>query len=304
MNLIRVACIAAALCLLSLPGPAQSDPSAGRNAAQSSLIGQGDVLEITVFDTPELDTRVRVSDDGSIDMALVGNIHVAGQLPQDAAQVISKKLQETNMVKSPAVNVFVSEFAFNRVSVLGEVKSPATFAVVGQMRLLDVVSQAGGLLPSASGLVTIAHRDAPDRPKTFVLSDQSQSATMDNPPILPGDTVIAQKAGIVYILGGVVRPGGFVIELNQKLSLLRAMALAEGPAPGAVLRKAVLLRTVDNQRQEIPVDLKALLHRQANDLQLQHDDILYVPVNHARAGFREGFASITSAAAYAAVYRF
>lgn len=304
MNLIRVASIGAALCLLSLPGLAQSDRRAMANAAQSSLIGPGDVLEITVFDTPELETRARVSDDGSIDMALVGNIRVSGQLPQVAAQVISKKLQETNMVKNPTVNVFVSEFAYNRVSVLGEVKSPATFPVVGQMRLLDVVSQAGGLLPSASGLVTITHRDAPDRPETFGLNDQSQAVTLHNPPILPGDTVIAKKAGIVYIVGAVVHPGGFVIELNQKLSLLRAMALAEGPAPGAVLRKAVLLRTVDDQRQEIPVDLKALLHRQANDLQLQPDDILYVPVSGARAGFREGLGAITSAAAYAAVYRF
>lgn len=297
-------CFGAALWLLLVSGPARGDSGAHGNLAQAALIGPGDVLDISVFDTPELQTKVRVSDEGNIEMAFIGTIHVSGLTPGHAADVISKKLKETNTVKHPMVNLFVSEYAYNRVSVLGEVKSPATFPVVGQMRLLDAVSDAGGLLPSASGIVTISHRDPSDRSADFVVSDPSQGNAIENPPILPGDTVIAKKAGIVYVVGGVIHPGGFAIELNQKLSLLKAMALAEGPAPGASLRKAVLLRTVAGQRQEIPVDLKALLHRKKNDMQLQPDDILYVPVNGARAGLHEGVGAITSAAAYAAIYRF
>jgi len=256
-----------------------------------------------VFDTPELESRVRVSDQGSIQMALIGGIQVAGLSPHEAADVIGKKLQATNTVKHPTVNVFVAEFAFNRVSILGEVKAPATFPVGGQTRLLDVVSEAGGLLPSASGIVTIAHRESPDQLETFVVSDPSQPVAQ-NPLIRPGDTIVAKKAGIVYVVGGVVHPGGFVLELNQKLSLLKAMALAQGPAQFASLGKSVLVRTVDGQRQEIPLDMKAVMHQRSPDLALQADDILYIPVNTTRARIHEGVNTIASAAAYAAIYKF
>jgi polysaccharide export outer membrane protein len=260
----------------------QSDASFTRPVLQSdapftpSSIGPGDLLQIHVFHTPELDAQARVDSDGMVVLPLIGAVHAAGLTAQQAGQQIRKLLSDANYINNLDVTVFIAENATQRVSVLGEVKNPGSIPLSGRMRLLDVISAAGGLVPTSSGTVTITHFDQPGNVQTLRVN--GPLATMDNPEVRPGDTIMAEKAGIIYVVGSVNKPGGFVLEGGKKVTLLQALALAEGSTSTAVLRHARLIRNVSGERKMIDIDLKAVLRGNlVKDEQMQDDDILFIP---------------------------
>jgi polysaccharide export outer membrane protein len=285
----------------------QSDASFRRPAVQSdapftpSSIGPGDLLQIHVFHTPELDTQARVDSDGMVVLPLIGAFHVAGLTAQQAGQQIRKLLSDANYISNLDVTVFVAENATQRVSILGEVKNPGSIPLSGRMRLLDVISAAGGLVPTSSGAVTISHRDETGKAQTLRVN--GPLATMTNPEVRPGDTIMAEKAGIVYVVGSVNRPGGFVLEGGKKVTLLQALALAEGSTGTAVLRHARLIRNVNGERKMIDIDLKALLRgKGVKDEQMQDDDILFIPNSVMKDVLRSGIHGAMDIAAGASIY--
>jgi polysaccharide export outer membrane protein len=266
-----------------------------------SAIGPGDLLQIHVFHTPELDTQARVDNAGIVVMPLIGSVHLAGLTPAQAGQQIRKLLSDANYVSNLDVTVFVAENATQRVSVFGEVKNPGSIPLSGRMRLLDVISAAGGLVPTSSGAVTINHRDQAGEAQTLRVN--GPLATMTNPEVMPGDTIMAEKAGIVYVVGSVNRPGGFVLEGGKKVTLLQALALAEGSTSTAVLRHARLIRNVSGERKMIDIDLKAVLRgKGVKDEQMQDDDILFIPNSVIKDVLRSGIHGAMDMAAGVSIY--
>ena len=254
--------------------PVGASPLTTHITAAPVELGPGDLMDIAVLDTPEVSGRFRVNADGEITMPLIGAISVKGLPPEKAQTLIAKKLLEGNFLKDPQVTVFISEYASQMVYVLGEVKMPGAYPLMGSHRLLDFVSAAGGLTPTAANEVKITRREDPAHSVTLSLKSADAK---DNPEMHPGDSIAIEQAGLVYVLGDVNRPGGYMMDRHEQLTVLRALALAEGASPTAALGKAKLVRTTSNGRTVTDLDLKKLLKGELADPVVEARDILYIP---------------------------
>jgi polysaccharide export outer membrane protein len=124
----------------------------------------------------------------------------------------------------------------------------------------------------------------------------------NNPEIMPGDTIFVERTGLVYVVGDVARPGGFPMDHDQQLSILQAVALAQGTLPTAAKSSAKLIRTTAQGRQEIPLNLKKILQSKETDIAMQDNDILFVPSSATKAALKDIEAALPTAAS-ATIYR-
>jgi polysaccharide export outer membrane protein len=257
--------------------------------------GVGDLLEVSVYGVPELTTKARIGSSGDVYLPLIDYVHVEGLTPEEAQQLIEKRLADGGYVKNPHVQIFVAENASQSVTVLGEVARPGPYAMIGARRLYDVISAAGGLTDKAGRTVTIAHRTTPDKPITIQLAEGLAQTAESNVPVQPGDTIVIQRAGIVYAVGDVNRPSGFIID-NNNLTVLKLVALAGGTTRTAKLNGTKILRRTPTGIKETPIQLKKILHAKAPDVPLQADDILFVPGSATKAAAYRGSESVLQAA--------
>jgi polysaccharide export outer membrane protein len=280
-----------------------SSGSSGFGSGAAGPIGAGDLLEMSVFDTPELSGKLRVSNTGDIFLPLVGALHVQGLKAQEAQSLIRQKFIEGGFLKDPQVTVFVSEYATQGVSVVGEVRKPGIYPAFGSHRLLDYISIAEGLTPLAGTTITVTHLGHADLPEHFKLISGSAPGPENNPEILPGDTIFVEKTGLVYIVGDVVRPGGFPMDHDGQLTIFQLVALAQGTNYTAAKASARLIRSTPTGRQEIPVNLKKIFASKADDIKLQDNDILFVPNSLSRSALKAVAGAAVPAAASATIYR-
>ncbi|HEY7098173.1 MAG TPA: polysaccharide biosynthesis/export family protein [Terriglobales bacterium] len=270
---------------------AQEDPAALANSAQkqqSSLsapasdtelkLGVGDLLEVNVYNVPELTSKVRVSTSGDIYFPLIDYVHVAGLKLEEAQAVIEKRLSDGGFLKNPHVSIFVDEYQSQGVSVLGEVVKPGIYPALGEQRLLDMISAAGGFSDKAGRTITITHRNSPDKPQVVTFARNFNDSPESNLEVLPGDTIIVRKADIIYVVGAVGRPSGFMMD-NGNLTVLQAIALAGGTNSTAKLSEARIIRKASTGMVETQVHLKKMLEAKAPDITMEADDILFVPTS-------------------------
>ena len=266
-------------------------PEAPAAAAQPGLtlppmpgpIGPGDSLEITEFHMPEFHTVARVSAAGTVTLPLIKEIKVSGMDETGAAEAIAAALVAQGMLLHPQVSVLVTIYAGRDVSVLGEVTRPGVYAYTLHHRLLDLISAAQGLSPAAGRLVNISHRDDPRTPHAVVLDPGASDTTADhNPELAPGDIVQVSRAGLVYVIGDVVRPGGFPVDPAQGLTVVQALSLAWGPSLNANAGKALLIREQKGGRTLTTLNLRRMLHGEEPDQPIRDRDILFVPDSTAK----------------------
>jgi polysaccharide export outer membrane protein len=251
-------------------------------------IGPGDLLDIEVFDTPELSTHIRVTQDGFANLPVIGRIELGGLSADQAALAIEDELRRRNLLLEPHVTVFITEYASQGATISGEVREPGIYPTLGKRRLLDMLAIAGGLSATAGKTVSIIHRDDPEHPQNIALqaSPEHLGAQL-NPEIFPGDTIVVAKAGVVYIVGDVAKAGGFLVDNNEPLSTAQALSLAGGANRTASLSKTRLIRKVDGGRQEYVIDLAKLLKGEQADLPLKDGDIIWVPSSQLKTfGYR------------------
>lgn len=271
-------------------------------AHESLLIGPGDLLHVTVLREPELEQRVRVLDSGAVDLPLIGEVHVAGLNPAAASDVIAKKYLDENYLKHPNVAVFVEEFATEPVSVLGQVMKPGTYAIKTPRTLLDLLAMAGGLTPIADRHIMVERAaGAKQREERVFLSNRSDDALMANVVIEPGDTILVPKAGIVYVLGDVGRPGGYTMENESRMTVLQAIALAAGVNRTADEKQARVIHDVNGQYEEEDLPLKKIERGEMPDELLQANDVIYVPFSFAK-NMAMGSSAIMASAGSALIY--
>ena len=283
-------------------GSASTLASTGFGSGSAGPIGAGDLVEMTVFDTPEFSGKLRVSNTGDVILPLVGNVHLQGLKAGEAQALIRQKLIDGGFLKDPQVTVFVVEYATQGVSVVGEVKNPGIYPAFGSHHLLDYISLAQGLTPLAGTTITITHAGNPNQPEHVRVTAGASPKPENNPEILPGDTIFVERTGIVYVIGDVARPGGFPMDHDGQLTILQAIALAQGTNPTAAKGSAKLIRTTPEGRRETPIDLKKILSSKATDLPLQDNDILFVPNSAAKSALHDLSAGIP-AVATASIYR-
>jgi polysaccharide export outer membrane protein len=292
---------------------------------QDYRVGFDDVLDISVFEAQELNREVRVSSAGEISLPLLESVHAAGLTPRELELVLEELLRRTYM-KDPHVSVFVREMQSHPVSVLGAVRRPGVFQVRGSKTLLEILSLAEGLTDDAgetaivmrgAGLQNNVSSDAgraafvkentraenttgPDPAKGGLPTENiaqvnlkdllDSSDAHQNPLVNPGDIVKVLRAGIVYVVGEVQRPGGFVMKSNEKISVVQAIALSGGLTRTASAPGARIIRTdVQNgKREETPINLAKILSGKAPDPLLEARDIVFVPNSAAKTTFSRG----------------
>jgi polysaccharide biosynthesis/export protein len=276
--------------------------SGGFGSGAAGPIGAGDLVEMSMFDTPELSGKLRVSNTGDVILPLIGSVHVAGLSANDMQHLIRQKFMDGRFVKDPQVTVFVSEYATEGVSVLGQVKVPGVYPALGAHNLVDYLSMAGGLTPLAGTNITIAHVGRPNEPEHVKISTAVASSPLDNPPIVSGDSIFVEKTGLIYVIGDVVRPGAFPMDHDEHLTILQALALAQGTTYAAKSGASIVIRTTAQGHQAIPVDLKKILASKASDSLLQDNDILFVPNSGTKVALKN-IESLLPVATSAALFR-
>jgi polysaccharide export outer membrane protein len=233
--------------------------------------------------TPEFHSAVRVSPAGTVTLPMVHEVQIGGMDEQSAAHAIEAALIAQGMLLHPLVSVLVTSYAGQDVSVLGEVVHPGVYPYTLHHRLLDLISAASGLALSAGRLVNIYHRDDAKTPHPAVLDPSGTDTTADhNPELAPGDTVQVSRAGLVYVVGDVQRPGGFPVDPAQGLTVVQALSLAWGPTQNAAMGKSLLIREQKGGRTLTSLNLKRMLHGQEPDQPVHDRDILYVPDSTAK----------------------
>lgn len=271
-------------------------------AGSDLLIQSGDLLAISLYGIPEFSKEVRVAEKGDITLPLIGEVHVAGLTIHGAEALVQKRLVDGGFFTDPQVSIIARDSVAQSTSVLGEVQRPGIYFLPGQHSLFDALSAAGGTTPRAGNTITITHRGRPNEVQTVKLPPNQTLPPKSNVAIAPGDTIVVSKAGIVYVLGDVRLPGGFVMD-NSNVTVLQAVAMAQGANTTAKLDRTILIRKTQDGKQEIPVQLSKVMAAKSPDLKLQADDVLFVPRSNAKAGFRRGLEAALETAVGIVIYR-
>lgn len=266
------------------------------------VIGGGDLLKVSILGAPESDQEVRVSSDGTVNLNFIGAVAVAGQTTEQAQAIIAKKLIAGGFFKDPQVSVFTKEYATQGVSILGEVQKPGVYPMLGARTLFDVLSLAGGTTNRAGKLVSITHRDDPQKPTTVTMSNNAAESVHSNVEVFPGDTIVVSRAGVIYVSGDVHKPSGVIMENGSDMTVLQAIAMAEGVLPDAALNKSKLIRRTPNGPQEIPLRLKDMFASKAPDVHLQAEDIVFIPNSAAKSAGKRSLDAIISTATGLVIY--
>lgn len=280
--------------------PSQSASAAGPHSPL--WIGPGDLLEITVYDAPEFTQDVRVEDDGEVELNLIGATKVAGLTAEAAGIHIAEELDKRHFLIRPQVTVLIKEFASRTVSVSGEVQHPGVYPMLTTKSVLDVIALAGGWTNIADTRVTVKHRSGQEERVTVKLKEDDAQAELDqNVLVYPGDLVVVPRAGVVYVLGDVGRPGGIVMQDNGNITIVEALAQAGGANHTAALNSAVLLHKTESGYSRETVKLNDLMRGHIADLAMRPNDILFVPGSKLKI-LAENTQSLASSAVGASVY--
>ncbi len=282
----KLACAITACCLmLAAAAFAQQTGGSTVNAAPPLKIGPGDLIQVTIFEDPDLSGNYRVDQNGDATLLLVGHVHVAGLTADDAASLIDKTYVENQILSEAGAraNVFIAEYATQGITVSGEVKVPGVYPALGVRKLHDLIVAAGGTSQTAASDVIITRKDDPAHPITVDYNPEALKPVIPDVQIFPGDSIVVPRAGIVYVVGNVTRSGGFVLDGRDQLTVEEALALAGGSSHAPDLKHVQLVRTLDDGRKEmitLPVD--RILKGRAPDVAMKDGDILYVPTSNLK----------------------
>ena len=271
-------------------------------ASSNTELGIGDLIEIAVFGVPDLATKTRIGGSGDVYFPLIDYVHIAGLTTDEAQALIQKRLEDGGFVRNPHVSIFVDESASQAITMAGEVNHPGPYPAIGERRLFDLISAAGGFTDKAGRNVTIEHHGNSGQKVELQLSPNLAEDTQNNVDVFPGDMIIVSRAGIIYVMGDVQRPSGFRLSEDNALTVLEALALAGGKTRTSALNKTKILRKTPNGIQEIPVNLKKILYAKAPDLPLVKGDILFIPGSAAKsAAYRTADAAVSLSTTLAVV---
>ncbi len=306
-------------------------------------LGAEDLLEIDVLEAADIGRTVRISSSGEISLPLLGGVRAAGLTPRELESVLEVLLRQSFM-KDPHVSVFVKEMQSHSVSVFGAVQKPGVFQIRGAKPLIEVLSMAEGLATDAGDTATIIRAEdtaasvnavpgattsanppiaseqkstisanAPTTPASTGDANGVQVSLKDlldsgdprsNVLVFPGDVVKVNRAGIVYVVGEVHKPGGFLLSTNENISVLQAIALAEGVTHTSSTKKIKIIHTDSTgARTETTISLNRILSGKDSDLSLHAKDIVFVPNSAGKTAFFHGTEDAIQLATGVAIYR-
>lgn len=273
------------------------------------VLGSGDKLQVSVLDLPELSDRSVVIDNrGYITLPTVGSLMAAGFTPIQVELEIESKLKR--LLVNPDAAVSLLEMHSQPISVLGAVRSPGVLQLQGDKMLVQVLSLAGGLADDAGYQIRITRKLKWGRIPLANAEDDSTgqysvawvraddvltgAKPSDNILVMPEDVISVPKGKVIYVIGGVHKPGGFVLSEKDNISAVRLLALALGLDKTASGKNAKIIRPVPGtiDRKEIPINLSRVLSGKDSDMLLEAEDILFVPTSTLKT---VGYSALTGA---------
>lgn len=265
------------------------------------VIGPEDVLTIEVLELKELQQTVRVENDGTILVKLLGRVKAAGLTTVQLRDELQKEWGKTYL-QDPQVSIFIRQFHARPVSVVGAVTRPGLYQLPAKRTLLEVLAMAGGLaqrtdsaagrtlyvtrkngfgnLPPARGMTMVS----PDRVKIDIPSLMQGRDNALNLQVMPYDIITVDRAGVIYVVGNVNRAGGFTLADKTEISVLQALALAQGLSPNARKHAAEIIhRTPGGGISQKKIDVGKIMDGKAPDVEMAVNDVLFIPNNKTRA---------------------
>ncbi len=291
------------------PGLSGNDNAAGHQRITSLSVvpedfaslklAPGFLLGMQVYDVPELTSDFRVDGNGDITVPMVGLLHVAGKTVTEVQSEIALRLRTGKIINDPHVTLNIEQYAGQNISVLGEVHNPGHLELLAPRNLSDVLALAGGETQYAGNVIEIRRQINGSTTQAQVHYDQSKDdASLKNFIVNPGDIITVRRAGIVYVIGGVNRPGGYVMQEGGTLNLSQAIALAYGTSMQAAVSSIRLLRKKpDGSVQEIPIPYKDITRGKVPPTALQAEDVVYVPISKVKTILTSSLLASTAGAA-------
>lgn len=278
-----------------------TDPAILYPANRDIILQQGDLLTVRIYGMTDYEPSVRISLDGTVQLPLIGRLHLEGLTLHQAENLIAERLKSAGMYLDPQVTIQLTEAPNQTVTVTGEVHG--VVPIVGRKRLFDVLSAAGGLPITASHVITI-DRPGLSQPIVIDLGTDPAKSSSANVPVFPSDTVIVPRVGVVYLLGAFKIQGAIPIQQNSPLTLMQVAALGGGTGFQGKLNDLRIIRTEGLNRKVVRVDIKKVIDGKAPDPVLQADDIVLLPTSAMKAAIKSGgiatLIGIGSVALYAA----
>jgi polysaccharide export outer membrane protein len=265
-------------------------------------LSPGFLLSLNVLDDSDFVGTFRIDEQGDIALPVLGVLHVAGETVSEARSQIRQVLLERKILQDPQVDLSILEYSAPEVTIIGEVASPGKYPLLVSRKLVDVLALAGGTTIAAGSEVQITHDTTDADPILVHYSRATDPKVVANVIVLPGDTVQVKRAGIVYVLGAVTRPGGYVMQEEGTLNVLQAISLASGTSATASTHTIYLLRhNADGTEVDIALPFNKMRHGKTADVQLRATDVLFVPTSTFKAVLTNS-QGILSSAASASIY--
>lgn len=223
------------------------------------LLGSGDVIKVSVYDHPDLLLETQLADDGSINFPLIGKINLNGLTFQAAEASIAHKLDTGGFVRTPQVNILITEYRSQRISVIGEVNRPGRYPLDSKTSLIDMIANAGGISSmGGDSIVLIRDNTRQEFNIPRLMSNAEQSISLE-----AGDQIYIPRMQQVYVYGEVLRPGAY--RLEPKMTVMQALSVAGGFTPKASHRSIQIQRPGNKGLMEkIDVTLTDIV--QSNDV--------------------------------------
>jgi polysaccharide biosynthesis/export protein len=266
----------------------------------SLKLAPGFLLNVIVYDEADFSGPTRVDNEGNIHIAFLKPVHVAGDTVAQAKEVVEKAFVDQGILKHPQVSIDVQQFATTSATVMGEVQTPGKVELLKPHSLLDVIGMTGGETAMAGNVIELKRADGDPPTKSYHYSRGGDATEIRDVMVHPGDTVIIKRAGIVYVLGAVNRPGGYTMQEQGELNVAQAISMAQGLTLQAkVGGLRVVQKQADGKLVEIPVSYKKIMDGKEEPLNLAAGDIVYVPVSRVKTvlGSTTGVVGQTTAAA-------
>jgi polysaccharide export outer membrane protein len=274
----------------SQPAQQENRPMPGANQAGSLLsvpedfaslkLAPGFLVNVVVYDEPDFSGPARVDNEGNLHIAFLKPVHVGGATVAEAKGVIEKAFVDQGILKHPQVSVDVQQFATTTATVMGEVQTPGKVELLKPHSLLEVIGMTGGETTAAGNVIELKRADGDPPTKSYHYSRGGDAAEIRDVMVHPGDTVIVKRAGIVYVLGAVNRPGGYAMQEQGELNVAQAISLAQGLSLQAKVNGLrVVQKQTDGRTVEIPISYKKIMDGKEPPMLLAAGDIVYVPVS-------------------------
>jgi polysaccharide export outer membrane protein len=252
----------------------------GQESSGDYRVGPKDLIEVRVLELPELAVERRVSDSGTIDLPLLGEMAVSGLTPSEIRSRLEATLK-AKYVNRASVSIVVKEFANKPVSVLGAVQRPGSLSISGRWTLVNAITAAGGLTATAGHKIYVLRRADNGLSDTLEISsdDLFRSATpLWNIPIQPSDiiNIPARTSMTVFCLGEVKSPGAIQFDSDDRLSLLSVIAKAGGLTDRASKIVRIKRRNAEGKDVEKVVDFKRIVSGKDPDYPIEPNDVIVV----------------------------